>query len=76
MWVNLFGCAMAFFHASAVPVEVWRPQCTHMLGMLGSCSDSRTSAALLENIGQSQLTITENETHFLLTFGQNVLRLR
>jgi hypothetical protein len=36
MWVNLFGCAMAFFHASAVPVEVWRPQCTHMLGMLGS----------------------------------------
>jgi hypothetical protein len=36
MWVNLFGCATAFFHAYAVPVEMWRPQCPHMLGMLGS----------------------------------------
>jgi hypothetical protein len=36
MWVNLFGCATAFFHAYAVPVEMWRPQCTHRLGMLGS----------------------------------------
>jgi hypothetical protein len=36
MWVNLFGCATAFFHAYAVPVEMWRPQWTHMLGMLGS----------------------------------------
>jgi hypothetical protein len=35
--VTLFGCATAFFHAYAAPIEVWRPQCTYMLGMLGSC---------------------------------------
>jgi len=42
---------------------------------MGSCSDSRTSAALLENIGQSQLTITENDADILLTLGKNVLTL-
>ena len=40
-----------------------------------SCSDSRTSAALLKNIMPAQLTIAENSAGVLLTFGKNVLRL-
>src|ERR1041385_2019765 len=36
--VKLFDCATAFFQAYAAPIEVWRPQWTYMLGMLGSCT--------------------------------------
>jgi hypothetical protein len=39
------------------------------------CSDSKTSAAVLKNIGQSKLIFGENIADVLLTFGKNVLRL-
>jgi hypothetical protein len=36
IWVKLFGCETAFFHAYAAPVEVWLPRFPPILDMLGS----------------------------------------
>jgi len=41
----------------------------------GTCSGSRTSAAVLTNIAPSQFTLIENIAGVLLTLGKNVLRL-
>ena len=47
---------------------------TLALDPLPICSDSKTSAAVLKNIGQSKLIFGENIADVLLTFGKNVLR--
>ena len=49
--------------------------CPTPCGAGASCSDSKTSAAVLKNIGQSKLIFGENIADVLLTFGKNVLRL-
>ena len=56
---------------SVVGIDIAK-QVFHLVGM---CSGSRTSAAVLTNIALSQLTLIENIAGVLLTLGNNVLRL-